>query len=402
MSAAAQDQTHDPMFSSRFTWNLTSNRLSVALDAKRAAGIAVLDLTESNPTRAGFEYPESEILAAMALPPSIRYDPDSRGLHAARQAVADYYAAHDLHTNPDAIHLTAGTSEGYAYLFKLLTNPGDEVLAPQPSYPLYDFLAALESVNIVRYPLKYDQKKGWRIQFDQLEAIISTKTRAIVLVNPNNPTGSFVKKAELEKLNELCARERLALIVDEVFSDYGFGNDSQRIRSLAGNDAALTFVLSGLSKIAGLPQMKLGWIHTNGPEKLLVEARERLDFIADTYLTVGTPVQYAAAKLLSLRHGIQQQITRRIGSNRTFLEAYIAKAGRGRMLQIEGGWYAILEIPAIASEEEWALSLLEEGNVFVHPGYFFDFAHQGFIVVSLLTLQEVFREGIARIIPRLQ
>jgi aspartate/methionine/tyrosine aminotransferase len=402
MSAAAQDQTLDPMFSSRFTWSFTANRLSKALDAKRAAGIPVLDLTESNPTRAGFEYPESEMLAAMALPASMRYDPDPRGLLVARQAVADYYAGQGLATSPDAIHLTAGTSEGYAYLLKLLADPGDEVLVPQPSYPLFDFLAALESVNLVRYPLEYDEKIGWRIQFDQLAAMISTKTRAIVLVNPNNPTGSFVKKPELEKLNELCARERFALIVDEVFSDYGFGNDPQRIRSMAGNDEALTFVLSGLSKIAGLPQMKLGWIHTSGPEKLFAEARERLDFIADTYLSVGTAVQHMAAELLSLRHGIQQQILQRVDSNRTFLEAYLAKAGRSRMLRIEGGWYAILEIPAIASEEEWALSLLEESNVFVHPGYFFDFAHEGFIVVSLLTSQEIFREGIARIIDHLE
>jgi len=389
------------MFSSRFIWDLTANRLSAALETKRAAGIEVIDLTESNPTHAGFDDDGKEILAALAQPQSLRYDPDPRGLLSARQAVAAYYAECGEAIRPEQIHLTASTSEGYAYLFKLLANPGDEVLVPHPSYPLLDFLAALESVHLIRYPLEYDDNAGWRINMEALAASVSTKTKAIVLVNPNNPTGSFIKKTELQELNELCAQHHLALIVDEVFSDYGDGNDPQRVKSLVGNRDSLTFVLSGLSKIAGLPQMKLGWIHASGPETLRAEARERLDFIADTYLSVGAPVQHATAKLLALRHSLQGQIIRRIHANDAYLREQCSKLSDGRVLRMEGGWYAILEISKKFSEEEWALALLEEDNVLIHPGYFFDFPREGFMVLSLLTPPIIFQQGISKIISRL-
>jgi hypothetical protein len=390
------------MFSSRLNWSFATNRLSKMLEAKRASGIQVLDLAESNPTHAGFDYPKTEILETLSKPALLRYEPDPRGLLAARQAVADYYQSRGEVVSADSLHLTASTSEGYAYLFKLLANPGDEVLVPQPSYPLFDFLAALESVQVARYPLKYDDEIGWQINLEALVNIITTKTKAIILVNPNNPTGSFIKKDELAKLNELCAEHDLALIVDEVFSDYGYGDDARRMRSLAGNREALTFVLSGLSKICGLPQMKLGWIHLKGPPVLVAEAQERLDFIADTYLSVSTPVQHAAAELLSLRQAMQSQMIKRVLRNDKYLRTCSAELPFCQVLKLEGGWYAIMEIAGAFSDEDFCLSLLEEDNALIHPGYFFDFLKQGFLVFSLLTPAAIFEEGVNRIASRLK
>ena len=388
------------MFSSRLTWNVATNRLSKAVDAKRASGIRLLDLTESNPTRAGFDYPRASILNALAPASALCYQPDPRGILSARQAIADYYAARGNPVMAEALHLTASTSEAYAYLFKLLADPGDEVLVPQPSYPLFEFLAALESVRIEPYPLNYDAAAGWQINMGGLANTISTRTRAVIVVNPNNPTGSFLKTHELQQLNGLCAEHGLALIADEVFSDYAFGENAQRVTSLTENRAALTFVLSGLSKISALPQMKLGWIHVSGPEGLVADAQAHLDLIADTYLSVGTPVQLALPELLASRSSLQPQIMGRVTGNLEYLRGQCEAAGGCGVLRLEGGWYAVLEILPKIKEEEFALALLEEGDVFIHPGYFFDFPRQGFLVVSLLTSPEVFREGIARLMEK--
>jgi len=388
------------MFSSRFTWSMTANRLSAALEARRAAGFCIHDLTESNPTRAGFDYPQKEILAALSNPKSVLYEPDPRGVLSTRQVIADYYAARGERVSAGMMHLTSSTSEAYAFLFKLLADPGDEVLVPQPSYPLFDFLAALEAVHVARYPLKYDDTHGWQINLEALANTITTKTKAIVIVNPNNPTGSFLKKNELLQLNAVCAEHDLALIVDEVFSDYASGDDAHRVRSMISNRETLTFVLSGLSKICGLPQMKLAWIHVSGPERLVAESSERLEVIADTYLSVSTPIQHAAADLFGLGREIQKQIITRVTKN---LETLRAQCGEGRpcrALHAEGGWYAILELPGKFSEEEFCLTLLNEDGVFVHPGYFFDFARQGFVVLSLLTPSDIFKQGVLKIIRR--
>src|SRR5262245_18087083 len=250
------------MFSSRFKWNLESNRLSQLIARKQSAGAPILDLTQSNPTQAGFEYPRDEILSALSSPSAMLYEPTPRGLPAARRAVSDYYRERGFEADPERIHLTASTSEGYSFLFKLLANQGDSVLVPQPSYPLFDFLAALEGVELRPYGLSYVHPSGWRIDFDSMARAIEETTRAIILVNPNNPTGSFLKTDELTSLNELCLKHNLSLIVDEVFGDYAFGERSGSISSLVENRAVLTFVLSGLSKIVALPQMKLGWIVT--------------------------------------------------------------------------------------------------------------------------------------------
>jgi hypothetical protein len=387
------------MFSSRFKWNLESNRLALLINEKQQAGACNLDLTESNPTRAGFDYPAAEILSALAQEPAMLYEPAPRGLLAARQSVADYYAERGFAVDPERIHLTASTSEAYSFLFKLLADQGQSVLVPQPSYPLFEFLAALEGVELRPYQLHYAHPAGWRIDFDSVEEAITGETRAIIIVSPNNPTGSFVKPAEVARLNALCEQHGLALIVDEVFGDYGF--DEGRAASLVSNDSSLTFVMSGFSKILALPQMKLGWIVTSGPPDLRDRAIERLDLIADTFLSVAAPVQHAARRWLQLRAGLQNQILNRVRGNLNWLEQK-ADNSSCRLLQVEGGWYATLEIPRHFSEEEWVLALLEEDDVLVHPGYFFDFPREAFLVLSLLPRIETFREASGRILARIE
>lgn len=383
------------MFSSRLHWGAPANPLSKLLEQKRAGGVALLDLTESNPTAAGFAYPEERILEALSDARSLRYEPAPAGLAAARSAVSGYY---DCRVPPDRILLTASTSEAYGYLFKLLANAGDEVLIPRPSYPLFDFLAALELVKAVEYPLVYGDR--WAIDFDMLRQRITPRTRAIIVVNPNNPTGSFLKRAELGQLIALCQEHELAIVSDEVFCDYTLEDDTERVQSLVDVEAVPTFCLSGLSKIAGLPQMKLGWIVTGGSTPQRQQAFERLELIADTYLSVGTPVQWATATLLNAGREIQKQIQERVRDNLAFLKGQIGSNSAYRLLRAEGGWYAIVEMPRIYSEEEWALELLAEDDVVVQPGFFFDFEREAFLVLSLLTPVESFSEGLRRILLR--
>jgi alanine-synthesizing transaminase len=382
------------VFSSRLHWDLRPNPLSELLRAKRAAGASILDLTESNPTSAGLAFPADEILDALADARSLRYEPVPAGLLAAREAVADrYYARRGAKVEPSRILLTASSSEAYGFLIKLLTEPGDELLVPRPSYPLFEFLAALENVRMSQYPLLYHE--GWSIDTDAIAGAITERTRAIVLVNPNNPTGSFVKRRELERLVELCREHSLAIISDEVFSDYGFAADPERVERLTGLDEVLRFSLSGLSKVAGLPQMKLGWIVTGGPPAERAAAMERLELIADTYLSVATPVQHALPRLLAAGENIGEQIRRRTRKNLDTLLASTANSAN-RTLHVEGGWYATVQVPRIRTEEEWALQLLDRCNVLVQPGYFYDFDQDGLLVLSLLTPTDIFEQGVER------
>lgn len=385
-----------PRFASRIDVDLTPNALAQTLAARRAAGARILDLTASNPTRAGFDYPEAEILAALAAPAALRYEPEPRGLLAARAAVSAYYAARGESVDTEDLLITASTSESYALLMKLLAEPGDEILVPAPSYPLFDVLAALESVALVRYPLEHSPGGGWRIERAALERAISPRTRAVVVVHPNNPTGSFVQADERAWLEAFCARRGLPLIADEVFLDYGRGAACET--SFAATQGALAFALSGLSKVAGLPQLKLGWIALAGPAPLRREARDRLEFIADAYLSVGAPVQHAAAALLGLRARIQSQIAARVAANENWLRERCASAPGFRLLAREGGWYAVLELAREVDEESLCVALLEKHGVLVHPGFFFDFARPGVLVVSLLTALDELAEGALRAI----
>jgi len=373
------------VFSSRLKWDSQPNPLSILLAEKRRSGAAILDLTESNPTRAGLNYPGRELMAALADSRSLVYEPHPRGLLAAREAVSEYYAERGVDVPASRILLTASTSEAYSYLFKLLADPGDEILVPRPSYPLFDYLAALESACVRQYPLRYDGV--WHIDFDALASVITPRTRAIVVVNPNNPTGSYLKPAEWKQLQ--CFG--LPILSDEVFSDFAFAPDPTRLATLTGPSEALTFSMSGLSKIAGLPQMKLGWIVAGGPDHMA--ALERLEWIADTFLSVATPVQWALPHMLAAAASVQEQIRRRTRANLDCLMERTA-GSPCRCLHPEGGWYASVEVPRIRTEEEWALRLLAENDVLVQPGFFYDFEAEAFLVLSLLTPPATFAEGL--------
>ena len=381
------------MFSSRFHWDFRPNRITQAIEARRRAGALLLDLTQSNPTRAGLLYPP-DILRAFEDEGALVYHPAPAGARPAREAVSAYYSVRGSDVPPERILLTASTSEAYAYLFKLLCNPGDQVLVPRPSYPLFEFLANMESVEVAQYPLAYHG--GWGIDVDAVAAAITGRTRAVVLVNPNNPTGSYVKRAELAGLVRLCAERGLALISDEVFADFSLSSDPDRVRTLAEVEDCLAFSMSGLSKIAGLPQMKLGWIVASGPADLRREAMERLEWIADTYLSVSTPVQCAAARLLAAGETVQRQIRERCARNLVFARETLAGTA-ANLLAVEGGWYITLQVPRIRSEEEWTLELIERESVLVQPGYFYDFESEAFLIVSLLTEDAVFRQGLERL-----
>jgi alanine-synthesizing transaminase len=385
-------------FSSRTAWDRSSNRLAALLEEKKAGGGALLDLTETNPTRVGLHYPEGEILRALAQPSILRYEPDPRGLPAAREAVAGLFQERGVGVDPADVLLTASTSEAYAWIFKLLADPSDEVMVPQPSYPLFDYLSRLDSVIPVSYPLAAEG--NWALDPAAVASRWSPRAKAVVVVSPNNPTGTYLKRRELQDLAVFCRTKGMALIGDEVFAEYPAGPDPDRAPSVLEGEGILSFSLGGLSKLAGLPQLKLGWIALGGPRELRDEARARLELIGDTYLSVNTPVQQAAPVLLEASRSIRRGISGRIEANRRFLLERVAPGAAARALPGEGGWSAVLRIPAVMSEEDWVLSLLERDGVLVHPGYFFDFPSPAYLVLSLLAREEDFREGLERILFR--
>ena len=387
------------MFSKRTNWTLEENAYTRALQRHRDAGKRIFDLTASNPTECGFRYDAAAILASLGDPAALRYEPEPKGLLGARAAVAEYYRDKSVEVARENLILTTGTSEAYSFLFRLLCEPGDEVLIAHPSYPLFEFLATIQDVTLRPFPIVYDH--GWQIDFEGLQAAIGARTRAIILVHPNNPTGHFVASGEAERLNAICAERDLALIVDEVFLDYELKQSrAQRTRhgSFAANAGALTFALSGLSKIAGLPQMKLGWIAASGPGAAVRESMARLEVIADTYLSLSTPLQCALPALLAQRKTMQKQILARVEANLAELDEQLALQKVAGRLEVEGGWYAVLRVPAVQPDEELAIRLLEERGVLVHPGHFYDFAGSGYLVISLLTPAEEFREGIGALL----
>ncbi len=391
------------MFSRRTPSPQSSNPLSRALEERKRTGGPIIDLTESNPTRCGFVYDTAAFAATLAGSAGAPYEPHPQGMPSARAAIAASYVERGLRVDPESLVLTSGTSEGYAHLFTLLADAGDEILVPTPGYPLLEVLTGLGGVRLVHYRQVYDENAGWSIDLERLGASISTRSRAIVVVSPNNPTGAFLKRAELDAIALLCREHGLALIADEVFSDYGSGSGAARVASAVDHEGALTFVLNGLSKMSGLPQMKLAWIHASGPAGLRSAAVDRLAFIADAYLSVGTPVQHAAPVLLAARRAVAPQIVSRIEANFAVLELLGKRSGgAARVLAREGGWYAVLRLPDECSDEEVALGLLGRDGVLAHPGYFYDFPPAGaFLVLSLLPPLDVFGEGAERIVDRI-
>jgi aspartate/methionine/tyrosine aminotransferase len=377
-------------FSKRTNWNTEESELARAHRVRVQAGLPIADLTASNPTRCGFGY-NPDLLGALTDPKALDYDPQPKGRRDAREAVCEYYSELGVTLDPGQVLLTTSTSEAYSFLFRLLCDPGSEILVPQPGYPLFDFLAVLDEVRIKPVQVVYDQ--GWQIEPEGFRRAIGPETRAIVLVHPNNPTGHFTKAWEAVELARLCREFDLSLIVDEVFLDYGF---SERGKSFAdGLEDVPVFVVSGLSKIAGLPQMKAAWIVATGPR--LEQSLERLEVIADTFLSMNAPVQAALPSWLGGRASIQRQILERVTGNLAELNRQLVRIPGVHRLEVEGGWYAVLRIPALGPDEETVLALLEQG-VWVHPGYFFGMAESGWLVVSLLGETAEFSTGVTKMV----
>ncbi|HTQ04811.1 MAG TPA: pyridoxal phosphate-dependent aminotransferase [Polyangiaceae bacterium] len=378
------------MFSRRSAHDLSPNRLSLAVAARRANGAELLDLTVSNPTRAGIPYAPNVASALARSDEVLSYEPDPFGLPAARAAVSELWRERGLVVPPERVALTASTSEAYAFVFKLLCDPGDQVLVPAPSYPLLEHLGALESVELVPYRLGYDG--AWFIDVNEVRARVTERTRAIVLVSPNNPTGTYLKRDELARLAALG----LPLVSDEVFGDYPFGEDARRARSVLEADGGLVIALDGLSKAAALPQMKLAWLTLGGAPELVTAALGRLEVALDAFLSPSTPVQRALPELLATRGTAAGAVRARVRANLTSVRA-LCEGEPVSLLPVEGGWYAVLRLPATATDEEWALRALAAG-VLVQPGYFFDFADEPHAVVSLLTPAAPFERGIRALV----
>jgi alanine-synthesizing transaminase len=384
------------MISSRLPRSLEPNAVARAVAAKRRSGAPIIDLTGTNPTGAGFDYP-ADLLATLADRRALEYDPQPLGLWSARAAVASDFRRRGIVISADRVALTSSTSEAYALLFKLLCDAGDEVLVPHPSYPLFEHLTRLESVTAVPYALEYHG--SWRVDVDSVRRAAGERVRALLIVSPNNPTGSFLHRDDLAALSELAAANRWAIIGDEVFADYPLDPAPAATPVLPGADV-ITFSLGGLSKSAGLPQLKLGWIGFGGPAKDVDDALAAYEIVADTYLSVSTPVQAAAASLIEHGAAIRAQILARVRRNLDALRTMAAAHPAVDVLRVEGGWSAVLQVPQLGSEEALVLELLDKDHVLVHPGYFFDFAREAYLVVSLLVEPAAFDRAIARLLTR--
>jgi aspartate/methionine/tyrosine aminotransferase len=381
-------------FSRRSSFGAVPNALTCAVERAKAETKPLLSLVESNPTEVGLSLSESELLPLLSAPGSARYAPEPFGLYEARVAACSELANHGHPIAPEHVMLTASTSETYSYLFRLLCDPGDAVLVPAPSYPLFDTLAQLENVQLVPYRLRYDGE--WHLDASELHHPRAQRAKAIIVVHPNNPTGHFLKRDELARLCSLG----LPILSDEVFASYGFGADAARVSSaLEAADRTLVFRLGGLSKAAALPQLKLAWTAIAGPAPERDEALARLEHIADTYLSPGTPVQRALPALLAQGSRVAERIRSRCRDNLACLQRALA-GGAAHALNVEGGWYAIVRLPAVLDDDGWALTLLEEDGVLVQPGYFYDLSDAVYVVLSLITEPAVFAQGVARLARR--
>lgn len=388
------------MFSERTSWDFTPNELALARSQSSFEGEWV-DLTASNPTTVGLAFPVEAMIGALASPQVMRYEPASTGLASMRLAVAETYRARRIDVDPADIVLTASSSEAYAFLLKLLCDPGDNILVPQPSYPLFDDLARLEAVGIRGYPLRADD--GWRTDLEALRGAVDASTRAIFVVSPNNPTGSYLVREERDAIEQVALEHGLAIVCDEVFAEYVWRDDPERVRCAASEARALTFSLGGLSKSVALPQMKLGWIVAGGQEQQRREALARLDMIGDTFLSVGTPIQHAAPTLLERGRVVREQLQQRIRVNLEALRSRIDSHSAVSVLPVRAGWYALLRLPALMPGEAWAALLAREAGVSTHPGEFFGVGeHDVYLVVSLIVPEQQFASGIERIAERVR
>jgi len=386
-------------YAKRTNWNLAPNTLTRLTEDLRQAGGSFLDLTESNPTHCGFSYPGKQILNALAKTDNLDYSPSARGLVTTRETICHYYQERGIAIDPQNIFLTSSTSEAYSFLFRLLADPGDKILLPTPSYPLFEFLCGLNDLSTSTYQLVYDHN-GWRPDLEKFRQSIEGDPRAIVLVNPNNPTGSFIQEGDFVVLNALCQERHIPIISDEVFFDYGYDWDRKYFSALHQAET-LSFVLGGVSKSLGLPQMKLSWIIINGPDEIVLETSRRLEIIADTYLSASIPIQNALREWFKLQPFIQKKIKERVSVNRQWLCEQIAQKEDCQYLKADGGWYAILKLPPTIQEEEFVISLLKNDHILVYPGYYFDFADSPYIVMSLLPRLEDFKKAGTKILERI-
>lgn len=388
------------MFSKRTNWDLHPNRLTQLIDERRLHGLPIIDLTESNPTKCGFDYYANEILDALVEEDNLEYKPNPKGSLKARQTISGYYKEIGITVNPEQIFLTSSTSESYNFIFRLLMDISDEILVPQPSYPLLDYIAQINDVRVKYYKLLYDDE--WHIDFHSFRYAISKNTKAILVIHPNNPTGSYVKKDEYNSLVEIAANNNLAIISDEVFLGYSFYDDDRRIKSFADTDSVLTFTLNGISKMLGLPQMKLGWIVVKGGGKKSYEASTRLEVLTDTFLPVSSPIQNALSKWMNDRRRISHQITNRIRENHEYLVGFVKNNPLLQVYKIEGGWSAIIKFPYNTLTEDFSEYLVTKYGVIAQPGYFFDFEKNDSIIVSLIVKKEIFTQGIETIARGIQ
>ena len=382
------------MLSRRVPHDLEPTPWGRLLAERRAHGAALLDLTEANPSRVGLSGAGPGELGALAHVAGARYEPDPRGSEAARAAVSAYYAARGIEVDPTHLVLTAGTSEAYAHLFRLLADPGGRFLIPAPSYPLFEPLAALEGVLLERYRLAF--YGGWYLELDSVERAFRQGARGVIVVQPNHPTGSCLTPGEIEHLEELCDAHGATIISDEVFGDFPWPPATSPLPSLLGKRRVPTFVLSGLSKVCGMPGMKVSWIAAAGPTAAREQALAGLEWIADLFLSVGSPVQAALPRLLEARHAFQPRVRARIGENLTALRALVARRPEFELLPAAGGWVAVLRAPHVRSDEEWALELLRH-DVVVHPGHFYELEGGAYLVLSLIIEPRTLTAGLARL-----
>lgn len=383
------------MFSKRLNIDFEPNELSLLFNAKKKRGEKMWDLTSSNPTKLNFKYDSKHIIKHFIDEKSLVYEPEPKGMLSAREEVAKYYSGIGRNISAEDMFLVPSTSEAYSYLFKLLLDADDEIMIPQPCYPLFEFLTKLDLGKVIYYPMVYDYRKGWSPDFVMLEKKITARTKAIIIINPNNPTGSYISEMDYNTFNKLSEKYNLALIVDEVFSDFEIESGENALKTAAGYESNLTFILNGFSKMLALPQMKFGWIIIQGEKKLKEEAIKRLEVISDTYLSVATPIQNAAKRLFETREKIQNEILDRIKYNYNLLKTKFLLNPDIKVLNCEGGWNAILNFEnLLVSEDEFVLKLLDEKNVLIHPGYYYDFFSEGYAVISLLTETEVMEKAI--------